>query len=673
VRNTGWCRTDIDRFILARLEAAGIAPNPPTDRHTLLRRLSYNLTGLPPTRAEMAAFLADSSPDAVERVIDRLLASPQYGEHWARYWLDLARYADTRGDPPRREDPRFPHAWTYRDYVIDAFNRDLPYDQFILEQLAADRLLPAASRHRASPASSETDRTRLAALGFLTLGNQFDGRRNDIIADQIDVTTKAFLGLTVACARCHDHKFDPIPTEDYYSLYGVFANSVVPRELPILRPAPSADATEDYLARRREWLAREQELLLEFRNLRRSGNRDPERRRQLIREQQRVRKNLTDLESTHPGAPVRAHVLFDVDRPRDYPVLIRGEPGNAGKTVPRRFLEILSAGERPPFRDGSGRLELARAIASPDNPLTARVIVNRIWQQHFGAGIIDTPDDFGNMAAPPTHPELLDFLAAGLIEHGWSLKWLQREITRSAVYQLSCLDRPDAAAIDPENHLLWRANLRRLSFEQIHDALLAAAGTLDLSRVGGKSVRIGSADFATRRALYTWIDRRNPAELLTQFDFPSPDIPSGRRHSTIVPQQSLFLMNSPIVVEAARALVQNDTFRNLPDDEARVRALYLAIFQRPPIRREVDLCRRYIHANPDGASLQTPPPTRRSRLATRAALRQARLAERAEASGGRFRAQIEPAARAHLRRDPLDAWTKLAHALLQTNEAVFLN
>jgi cytochrome c553/mono/diheme cytochrome c family protein len=376
----------IDQFVEAKLEAAGLKPNAPADQHTLLRRVTFDLTGLPPTRAEMDAFLADDSPDAFARVVDRLLATPQYGEHWGRYWLDVARYADTKGDAPRRDDLRYSHAWTYRDYVIEAFNSDKPYDQFIVEQLAADRLVAvdAKGRPRRPQDITADERKILAAMGFLTLGNQFDGRRNDVIADQIDVTTKAFLGLTVACARCHDHKFDPIPTEDYYSLYGVFANSVEPAELPAIeRVRPTPEVLE--YAQQRKTLQEQSAAIAErYREARRNRNYDAKQRRELINEERRVNLALGNLETNHPGAPARAHALFDVGRPKDYPVLLRGETGNKGKMVPRQFLAILSPDKRQEFKDGSGRLELARAIADPANPLTARVLVNRVWQQHFG-------------------------------------------------------------------------------------------------------------------------------------------------------------------------------------------------------------------------------------------------------------------------------------------------
>ncbi|HEX2860544.1 MAG TPA: DUF1549 domain-containing protein, partial [Lacunisphaera sp.] len=378
VKNTAWARSPVDHFVLARLEAAGLAPNPVADKRTLIRRVTFDLTGLPPTEPEIQHFLADPSPDAFARVVDRLLASPAYGERWARHWMDVARYSDTKGDPPRRDDPRYPHAWTYRDYVIEAFNTDKPYPQFITEQLAADRLInDAIAQARAAKQEPPNDQHILAALGFLRLGNQHDGRRNDIIDDRIDVTTKAFLGLTVSCARCHDHKFDPIPTKDYYSLYGVFANTTeekfVLREPALTSRLLVTPELTDYLDKGRELIRQGDELGKKYQEFRRDPARPPQQRRELARAEGQLYRELTDLEMNHPGAPARAHALADVSKPRDYPVLVRGEVGNTGELVPRRFLEILSPDpkNRPVWKKGSGRFELALAIADPQNPMTA--------------------------------------------------------------------------------------------------------------------------------------------------------------------------------------------------------------------------------------------------------------------------------------------------------------
>ena len=662
-----WCRTPVDNFILADLEAPGMQPSPAADRRTLLRRVTYDLTGLPPTENEIQAFLADAAPDAYAKVVERLLASPHYGEHWARYWLDVARFADTKGTVKRREDPRYAGAWTYRDYVIDAFNTDKPYNTFITEQLAADSLVLKSLGGKTLPADkSPGDRRILAALGFLTLGNQFDGNPHDVINDRIDVTTKAFLGLTVSCARCHDHKFDPIPTKDYYSLYGIFASSTQPRrtiDLPTLQPVADTPDYRDYLAQAQVLQDKETALREEFQSLRRAGEIAPDKRRQLLREQVVLQSQIGDLDTTHPGAPPRAEVLTDVSTPHDYPILIRGEAQNKGDVTPRRFLSILSSdpNHRPVYTDGSGRLDLARDIANPVNPLTARVLVNRLWQQHFGEGIVPTPDDLGNQSAPPSHPQLLDYLASRFVQDGWSIKKLHRLIVLSATYQQNGANNNAAyTAKDPYNRLLWHYNLRRLDLEEMHDSILAIAGTLDPA-VGGKSVRLSSEGFATRRALYTFIDRRNPPELFTQFDFPNPDVPSGRRYETTVPQQSLFFMNNPLIIETARKLTQRPEFTKLTRTEDRVISLYVAILQRQPTFREITLATAYVKSTPTGASANalaatTPSPSFRDQRQLFNPLR--RFAETGPVGGAK-------------NEGPLDAWARLAHALFQTNEAVF--
>ncbi|HEY5079916.1 MAG TPA: PSD1 and planctomycete cytochrome C domain-containing protein, partial [Opitutaceae bacterium] len=629
VADAPWCRTPVDNFILARLEENSIGPNPQADKYTLIRRATFDLTGLPPTEAEVQRFLVDDSPDAWVKVVDRLLDSPRYGERWGRYWLDVARYADTKGDTPMREDPRYPFAWTYRDYVIDAFNTDKPYNQFIMEQLAADRIV-SAERRRQGPDAGSVDVRPLAALGFLTLGNRFENSMNDIINDRIDVTTKAFLGLTVSCARCHDHKFDPIPTADYYSLYDVFANTAEPKEEPWLHPVPRTPELVAYLSEMEAAGQKKAATEAEIRDLRRSGiplAERPARRRELTRQLLADEKEIVDLEFS-PAAPPKAEALLDKASTRDYPVLLRGEPDNRGAMVTRHFLSILSLDPKHPvpFPNGSGRMDLALAIASPRNPMTARVLVNRVWQQHFGTGFVSTPDDLGNQSAPPTNPELLDYLSLRFMEEGWSVKKLQRLIMLSSVYMESSAGNPRSAAADPDNRLQWRYSLRQLDFEEMHDSILAIAGTLDLT-MGGRPVPIGSEGFATRRAVYAFIDRRTPAEIMTQFNFPNPSVPTGRRFLTQVPQQQLFLMNSPLVIETARKLTHSEAFISQTTDELRVAALYIALFQRPPTDRETALCLSYVESNPGGTSLDAPEETGQSERAGRAAERQARLAD----------------------------------------------
>lgn len=653
VKTTGWAQTPVDKFILEKLEEKGMKPNPTADKRTLIRRASFDLTGLPPTTDEANDFIADNAPDAFAKVVDRLLASSAYGERWGRHWLDVARYSDTKGDVKRqREDVRYPHAWTYRDYVVDAFNKDKPYNQFIIEQLAADRL------------PSGSDKSVLAALGFLTLGDRFNGMMPDIINDRIDVTSKAFLGLTVSCARCHDHKFDPIPQKDYYSLYGIFSSSYEPENLPPLKPITITAEYQDYQKKMTELDKQSVELRKEFVGMKKSGG-DAKKRKQLQKDQQQLIRQHADLETKHPGVPAKANVLVDSAKPKDSPVFIRGEADNKGDIVPRRFLEILSPAARPTFKNGSGRLDLAQAIASPQNPMTARVLVNRVWTHHFGDGFVSTPDDLGNMASTPTHPKLLDYLSAKFMAEGWSIKKLHREIMLSAVYQQTSATNPRFAELDPENGLLWRANVRRLDFESLRDSILAISGALDRT-MGGKPVDLGAEPYTTRRSVYGYIDRRNMPEVMTQFDFANPDAPTGKRHETIVPQQALFMMNSPLVAEQARKLVHRPEFDGLAKEEERVRALYLAIFQRPPTPAEVKMAMEFVDGTPAGVdrpdgSVQV------AQLRPREIIRD-KNAKKAGKKG------MPPPQQAGIRpRAPLGAWEKLAHALFQTNEASFIN
>ena len=746
VKDAAWVATPVDAFILAALEAKGLTPSPKADKRTLIRRATFDLTGLPPTEAEIAAFEADASPGAFATVVGRLLASPRYGERWGRHWLDVARYADTKGYV-FQEERRYPNAYTYRDYVIRAFNEDLPYDQFLVQQLAADRL----------PLKDDT--RPLAAMGFLTLGRRFLNSQPDIIDDRIDVVSRGLLGLTVACARCHDHKFDPIPTEDYYSLYGVFDSSEEPGDPPTIAAAGSAPQAEDYRkesearrqavadftrgkldgveddlrkhaaayvraaaelgpgprpdqgrvdalakandlpARRLRWFAgkwgkhlaktrdahdpifapwhalaalpadgfaakaaelikgwaehpdpakpvnpsiaralaeappasmkdvaaRYGEALARADAARRDppkdapadpardalaellvaddgpfGITDEEGRRVLDRPDAQKRKELenkvAELDATHPGAPARAMVLRDAGNPHDTPIFLRGNPGRPGKVAPRRFLKVASPGpDRPPFQDGSGRLELARAIASKDNPLTARVMVNRIWMHHFGAGLVATPSDFGLRSDPPSHPELLDDLAARFVEGGWSVKAIHRLIMLSDTYQQRSDDRPDCRAVDPANRLLWKRNKRRLEFEAMRDSILAVAGDLDPT-MGGRPVEIDAAPFSTRRTVYGFIDRQNLPGVFRTFDFATPDATSPRRFSTMVPQQALFLMNSPFVAEQARRLAARPEVAAPSNPEDRIRRLYGLALGRAPEPAEVALGVRFLES-----------------------------------------------------------------------------
>jgi Protein of unknown function (DUF1553)/Protein of unknown function (DUF1549)/Planctomycete cytochrome C len=646
VKDKDWVKTPVDAFIVAKLEENGMKPSPMADKRTLIRRATFDLIGLAPTLKETQDFLDDNSPDAFAKVVDRLLASPQYGERWGRYWLDTARYADTKGDVKvNKEDFHYPYAWTYRDYVIRAFNEDKPYNRFIIEQIAADRL------------DLGTNRGALAAMGFLTVGSHFDENANDVINDRIDVVTKGTLGLTVTCARCHDHKFDPIPTKDYYSLRGIFASSMEPREEPILG---KIEMTPQYL----EFAKKYNELNAQLVALNSVKPRD--RTKESKRTENQLRRQIALLELNDPGSPPRAMVLVDSARPSDSPIFLRGEAENRGDVVPRRFLEILSGPTRPAFRNGSGRLELAQAIVNPSNPLTARVEVNRIWLHHFGEGFVTTPDDFGNQSAPPSHPELLDYLASRFVEDGWSVKKMHRLIMLSSVYQESSENNPRYAQQDPNNRLLWRANIHRLEFEAVRDSLLAIGGKLNLS-MGGHPVDLGATPYSTRRTIYGFVDRRNLPEVFNQFDFANPDITTGKRYETIVPQQALFMMNSPMVVEQARNLVNRSDFRDATGPENRIKLLYDIIYQREPSPVEIELGMNFIKDSPpieepdsDVARAQNPK--------RQGGKKAGGMGNKKNAGPTMGLATIPPGGLM-----PIGAWAKYAHALLQANEAMFIN
>ena len=653
VSDPDWCQTPVDNFILAKLDQNGLKPNPPADKRTLIRRASFDLTGLPPTPEEVQVFVDDTSQNAFAKVVDRLLASPQYGERWGRHWLDVARYSDTKGQPRRNtEDNANPFAWTYRDYVIRSFNENKPYNIFILEQLAADRLYQMPSW--------DHNPTNLAALGFLTVGDHFMGMQNDILNDRIDVVTKGFLALTVTCARCHDHKFDPIPQKDYYSLRGIFDSSVEPKVEPVIG---KIQETPEYLAyyRQREQLSRAEETIqASLPQLRKA--RDQEGLKKSQRELRDTEHAISQLELTNQAAPARAMVLEDALRGHDSPVFIRGEAGNRGEVVPRRFLQILSGPVRPVYTNGSGRLELAMAIANKNNPLTARVMINRIWQYHFGAGFVPTPDDFGMMSEPPSHPELLDYLAENFMTNGWNLKKIHRLIMLSSVYQESSASNPRYAQTDPDNRLLGHANLRRLEFEPLRDSLLAIGGTLDRT-LYGRPVDLRQNPASTRRTIYDFVDRANIPDTLINFDFATPDMVTGIRHVTTVPQQALFLMNSPLVINLARRLVARPEFVDNTDDNARLNFLYERIYQRPPDAEETELGLEFVNqtplreADPAGGNVgdnQTP-----KRTGSNA---QGPFANRKGFAGNGAR-----------QRAPLTSWEEYAQALLQANETSFVN
>ncbi len=797
VKQREWVRDEIDAFILARLEQSELKPQAPADKRALLRRASFDLTGLPPPPEEADAFANDASPQAFEKAVDRLLKSKHFGERWGRHWLDVARYADTKGDANRTSVYIYPYSWVYRDYVIASLNADKPYDQFIREQIAGDYLL----------ANGSAGQDAIAGLGFLTLGNRFGGAGEEIINDRIDTVTKAFQGLTVSCARCHNHKFDPVTQDDYYGMRGIFASCEEPdefRKYPLMgKPDTASTEFKSYAAEYQKrqaalqkfydddvnkWLAkcREKAAVFLLAYAQSNGGRDRDKWTEILQQNklnfndrrwmgqlwQRVigegnnrnsplygifgpyhkfraaadkktfaadargivtelqkskgvnyrvkrafrgvpasmaqvaalyggifeaadaaaktaekigsrrkmdpnlaailgfaymvdrskdaskppferlrdgrvlsrplegrevqlKSRIAELEASHPGAPPRAMIVRDKQKVVDSPIFIRGNARDPGEVVPRQYIRIVKGDVQKPYPPGqSGRLQLAYDISSKENPLTARVMVNRVWQHLFGAGFVSTPDDLGVMSDPPTHPQLIDYLANEFMENGWSLKQLIRKIVLSNAYRQSSDDNPRFAQIDPSNKLLWRQNLRRLEFEAMRDSLLAIGGTLDRT-VGGKPFDLNN-ERSRRRTVYAKIDRGNLSSVLNDFDFADPDMTSGRRYDTTIPQQALFMMNSPLVVELANNLTSRADFKALSDDDAKVRFLYNLIYQRPPDEQDMTLGRAFMEA--------------------------AKKFDVAPADGKDKDSREEP-----------DAWQKFAHALLQTNEATFIN
>ena len=769
VKAKTWPLTDIDRFVLSRLEARQLQPAPKADPVMLIRRATFDLTGLPPTPEEVLAFeeaFQEDEQAAWRELVDRLLQSPHYGERQGRFWLDVARYADNKGYV-FFEQKNFPWAWTYRDWVVRAFNEDMPYDRFVTLQLAADQM-------QAEPAD-------LAAMGFLTLGPRFSNNTHDILDDRIDVVTRGLLGLTVTCARCHDHKFDPIPQEDYYSLYGVFRSSREPTLRPLLTEQPDSDEyrkfakglqerigkLESFIATQREgmmkgsreraaeyllaahkkrnhpttenfmlltdkgaiipamlhrwevylkrarrakdpvweaWFrfsdladgefseraksihaeiiqtvsspvpsppsggeggrrpdkgagfvnsrvaaafsgeppksmadvakvygelltkieAEWQQTLKENPKERRLKDDDSEALRQVLygpgsppmvpRElgwgfldllpdrptQGEFKKLLGEVEkfsTSGAGAPPRAMVLVDSAVAYDPVVFLRGNPNREGQSVPRQFLKRLSPQQRSPFASGSGRLDLAKKIVDPKNPLTARVIVNRIWQQHFGTGLVETGSDFGLRSSPPSHPNLLDWLASEFIADGWSIKKLHRRIMTSAVYQQSSVPAEatskKAMLADSANRLLWKFPRRRLSFEAMRDAHLAVAGALD-RRIGGAPANVLSG-YNGRRTLYGFVNRMDLPGLMRTFDFPEPAATSPGRESTTVPQQALFFLNHSFVSETAARVLRRADVSGLKDPTEKLEQIHRILFGRAPTDSEMTLAGQFLN------------------------------------------------------------------------------
>ena len=697
VKNAKWVRNSVDRFVLSRVEKEGLKLARMADRRTLLRRASYDLTGLPPTPEETRAFEMDRSASAWERVVDRLLGSSHYGERWGRYWLDVARYADDKLNST--QDEPYTNSFRYRNWVIDALNRDMPYKDFVKAQIAGDLM---------------GGKEFVAGTGFFALSPEMQDER-------VDALTRGFLGLTVACAQCHDHKFDPIPTKDFYSLQGILNSSelnetpladakvveawkaqkkdleIVEKRIKdfydtqgrVLGEALASQSSRflmgtqgfgdvkaldvETLGRWKKYVGSERlyhPFLNQFRLLVKAKAPEAElwtearkleelvlaihEEKKLVDEKNKVllgvdpsrndlsqtqlvamdrdrtvlwrdlfERSITDaggafnygsgvmyygkgtierflngswktyleeqksLEAAKKKALPEQYpylqTLKDKEKPADMKVLIRGDRNNQGEVAPRRFLAVLSGRDRALFHQGSGRLQLAEAVADDKNPLTARVIVNRVWQQHFGRGIVNTPSNFGQLGEKPSHPELLDYLAAEFVEQGWSLKKLHKQILMSATYGLSAEVVEANQSKDPDNHLFWRANRRRVDAETLRDSLLFASGELDLS-TAEKAMKLDD-EKNLKRTVYGFISRRKVDSTLALFDFPNPQATSEARMSTLVPPHRLFLMNSPFVAERAAALGKRLT----GTDAEKVGQAYRILYSREPDGTELKL------------------------------------------------------------------------------------
>ena len=654
VTNREWPQTAIDNFILARLEAAELSPAVRADRRTLIRRVTFDLIGLPPTPNEIDAFLADESPGAFSSVVDRLLASPQHGERWGRHWLDVARYADSNGFD---ENVAHGNAWRYRDYVVSAFNRDKPFDHFVIEQLAGD-LLPfkgEAQQHE-----------QLIATGFLSIGPKVlaetdePKRRMDIIDEQLDTTGGAFLGLTLECARCHDHKFDPIATADYYGLAGIFKSTLTMTKYTKvaewhehLLPSVAATAIK---ARFDAKVAARKAGLAQF-----TAAADKQARKKLAEQARakppekletlypaetkaqlkKLRDELAALEKAGPNLP--AAMGTTEDKVIDLAIHLRGNPLKLGDIVPRRTPPVLRGPPMPRFsRKESGRRQLAEWMVDPQHPLTARVFVNRAWRWHFGRGLVRTTDNFGLLGEAPSHPDLLDWLARRFIADDWSVKSLHRLIVMSNTYQQATT--PPAATLrrDPENQLLGRAGLRRLEAEIVRDALLAISGQLDATMKGSLLKLKNRAYFfdhtskdlttydSRRRSLYLPVVRNNVFDLFGLLDFPDPAVSTGDRATTVVAAQALLMLNSEFVMRAATGFADR-LLAEGGDDDQRLSRLYIIAFGREPSDEEQQADRTF-------------------------------LAQLARARSTRPDAE----------KSQREAWTTLCHVVLAANEFIYL-
>jgi hypothetical protein len=615
VRDAAWPASPIDRFTLAALEARGLSPVADAGRRALLRRATFDLTGLPPTPEEVEAFVADASPDAWSKAVDRLLASPAYGERWGRHWLDLVRYSDTAGD---NSDYPVPQLRLYRDWVIAAFNADKPFPEFVREQLAGD-LLPWKTW--------EERRDKIVATGYVANAKRYGSRTEDYpwhltYEDTIDNLGRTFLGLSLTCARCHDHKFDPVTMEDYYGLYGIFGSTkyswpgieldkqqrdlvpLVPPDQaePLLKEREAKDKALEAEVKRLEKEKKQAETALKQAEKPSEGETEEARKERhaalklaataAAKAHEKAKKERDDLGRAPLPFPT-AYAVFE-SKPGNAKIQMKGQPEKPGPEVPRRFLAVLGGQRLPETETGSGRRQLADWIVDPSNPLTARVLVNRIWLHHFGRGLVPTPSDFGKQGKPPTHPELLDWLASRFLETGGSIKTMHRLILNSRTYRLSTSLHPANAAADPGNEFLWRANRRRLDAESIRDAVLSVSGRLDRAPIGEHPFPDPRKwDFTQhkpfkdvydheKRSVYLMTQRFAKHPFLGIFDGADPNISVAWRGSSTTTLQALYFLNDPFFHAQAKAFADRVAKEAGADPAARVARAYALAFGRPP-------------------------------------------------------------------------------------------
>ncbi len=613
-----WPRSDIDRFVMEQLESSGLAPVADADIGTLVRRLSFDLTGLPPHPEILKKFSNNGSREMIEKFVDDLLSSAAFGERWGRHWLDVARYADSTG---RGSNLLYPHAWRYRDYVIASFNADKPYDQFIREQIAGDLLESTQEAQK---------NAMLVATGFLALGpkqlNEPDRLqfKLDVIDEQLDTVGQAFLGLTIGCARCHDHKFDAIPQRDYYALAGIFMSTETlygtvgvitnahPSTLHELSPGEPTLPAQFSVQQLKSESERIEKQIKDLYGKNSPGSfrlpDDPQKARDSITARIRLAQVRQRLRETKEDGTLKPLAMGarESKHPADMPLYARGEPSKPLAPVTRGFLQVLPNSKIKINESSSGRRELADWIASPQNPLTARVYVNRVWQHLFGRGIVATPDNFGGSGETPSHPELLDHLASEFIANGWSLKKLIREIVLSRTYQLSSNIQTAAYAVDPDNQLLWRMSPRRLDAEATRDAMLSVSGNLKMKPpVGSVAARVGdgfsglAAAFESKetaagnRSVYLTVLRDQTNDALRLFDFANPNAVTGRREETTTPAQALFLLNNPTIEAMAVAWSQKLSNQFGTEDE-KIAAAYMQAFSRNPVVAELEGARSFL-------------------------------------------------------------------------------